>query len=144
MEGLGIAANVIAVIELSAKVASLCLEYSSAVKRAKSDIQRLLHELGTLKITLEGVRQLLESPNGGRLQTSQRLRDGLNGCSFQLTELETNLENKLNAEKSRKVMRKFGFRALKWPFESKDTDGIIATFERCRDTLSAALNVDQT
>lgn len=96
MEGLGIAANVIAVIELSAKVASLCLEYSRAVRRAKSDIQRLLHELSTLKVTLEGARQLLESPNGGRLQTSQRLRDGLSGCSSQLTKLETKLEAKLN------------------------------------------------
>lgn len=80
MEGLGIAANVIAVIELSAKVASLCLEYSRDVKRAKSDIQRLLRELGTLKVALEGARQFLESPNGRRLQTLQRLRDGLSGC----------------------------------------------------------------
>jgi hypothetical protein len=41
MEGLGVAANVIAVIKLSAKVASVCLDYSRAVKHAAKDIDQL-------------------------------------------------------------------------------------------------------
>lgn len=144
MEGLGAAANVIAVIDLSAKVASLCLQYSRAVKNAKSSIQRLLNELGMLKVTLQGARQLLESPDGGRLQTSQRLRDGLSGCEIQLKELERQLDDTLNVGRWQKKMSRFGCRALKWPFGSKDVNDIIATFERQRNTLSMALIIDQT
>lgn len=144
MEGLGAAANVITVIELSAKIVSLCLEYSSAVKSAKSDIQRLIDELYTLKITLEGARQLLESPDGGRLRTSQRLRDGLSGCETQLRELERQLKDTLNVGRQQKAMNRLGFRALKWPFESKNVNDVIAIFERQRNTLSTALTIDQT
>ncbi len=39
-------------------------------------------------------------------------------------------------------MSRFGFRALKWPFESKEIDSIIKNLERYRDTLSAGLAVD--
>jgi hypothetical protein len=41
MEAVGSAASIIAVIELSAKVASLCFQYSSAGKNARSDVERL-------------------------------------------------------------------------------------------------------
>ena len=40
MDGLSAAASVLAVIEVSMKVASLCSQYSTAVKEAKNDILR--------------------------------------------------------------------------------------------------------
>ncbi|KAF2183679.1 hypothetical protein K469DRAFT_634847 [Zopfia rhizophila CBS 207.26] len=144
MEGLGATASVIAVINLSAKVALLCFRYSTAVKNAKPDIERLQEEINRLKTTLEGLRQLLKSTNGPRLQTSQLLREGLSGCSSQLTKLETKLEKKLNPGGTREIMGRIGIRALKWPFESKEVDGIVKTLERYRDALSAGLTIDQT
>ncbi|KAK4033059.1 vegetative incompatibility protein HET-E-1 [Parachaetomium inaequale] len=142
MEAVGSAASIIAVIELSAKVASLCFQYSSAVKNAKSDVERLQGELERLTTTLQGAQRLLESPNGKRLQTSQGLRNGLIDCSSQLSELQSRLEKKLNPGSARKAMSRIGFRALKWPFESKEIDSIIKNLERYRDTLSAGLAVD--
>jgi hypothetical protein len=144
MDGVSSAASVITLIGLSAKVASLCLQYLNEVKNAKSDIERLRGELESLKIVLENARQLLQCSNGTRLQTSQRLRDGLDGCSSQLTELQTKLEKKLNTRAARRRMSRLGIRALKWPFESKDVNGIITILERYRDMLSAALTIDQT
>ncbi|KAK4161938.1 vegetative incompatibility protein HET-E-1 [Cladorrhinum sp. PSN259] len=142
MDGVGAAASIIAVIELSAKVASLGVQYSSAVKNAKSDIERLQVELQRLETTLQGARELLESPNGKSLKTSQGLVDGLANCSSQLTQLQSRLEKKLDGGSTRKVMRRLGFPALKWPFESKEINGIIKNLERYRDTLSAGLAVD--
>jgi hypothetical protein len=81
MEGVGAAASIIAVIELSAKVASLCVQYSSAVKNAIPDIKRLQGELEGLNTTLQGARELLESPNGKSLKTSQDLVGGLTNCN---------------------------------------------------------------
>ncbi|KAL8296250.1 hypothetical protein RB600_001638 [Gaeumannomyces tritici] len=43
-----------------------------------------------------------------------------------------------------KVMRRIGLRALTWPFEAKDVDKIIANLQRDQDTISAALQIDQT
>jgi uncharacterized phage infection (PIP) family protein YhgE len=142
MEAVGSAASIIAVIELSAKVASLCLQYSSAVKNARSNVERLQGELERLTTTLQGAQQLLESPNGKRLQTSQGMRDGLSDCSSQLTQLQSRLEKKLNPGSARKAMSRIGFRAIKWPFESKEIDSIIKNLEQHRDTLSVALAVD--
>ncbi|RYP31190.1 hypothetical protein DL766_004498 [Monosporascus sp. MC13-8B] len=144
MDGLGSAASVVAIIDLSAKVASLCFQYSAAVKNAKSDIERLRGEVDRLKTTLEGARRLLDSPNGARLQTSQPLSDGLRDCASQLAKLETKLEKKLNRGTMRRMMSPFGFRALKWPFESKEVDNIIQNLNKSRDTLSTSLNIDQT
>jgi hypothetical protein len=72
------------------------------------------------------------------------LRDGLDGCSSQLTELQTKLEKKLNPGAARRTMNRLGIPALKWPFESKAVNGIITILERYRDMLSAALTIDQT
>lgn len=143
MEPLSGAASVIAVIQISQAVASLCFQYLRNVKNAKSDIERLQGELGRLNVVLEGAQKLLDGPNGARLRTSQGLRDGLTGCSLQLEGLKTKLEKKLNTGKTGKIMSLCGSRALKWPFESKDVDGIICTIERYRDTLSAGLSIDQ-
>jgi hypothetical protein len=140
MEMVAEAASVIAVIELSAKVASLCFQYSTAVKNAKSDIEHLQRVANSLKTTLEDARQLLESPNRARLPTSQKLHDWLAGCSSQLTELE----RKLYPSKRRKVMSKVGFRALKWPFTSQDVHNIIKKLEKYQQTFSLCLNIDQT
>jgi STAND-like protein len=142
MEAVGSAASIIAVIELSAKVATLCFQYSKEVKNAKSEIERLHGELDRLKKTLEGAQQPLKSPDGGLLRISQRLLVGLHGCSSQLTNLQTKLEKKLKPSTQRKMMSQFRITALKWPFESKDVDGIITTLAQYRDTLSTALVVD--
>ncbi|PMD32232.1 hypothetical protein L207DRAFT_572057 [Hyaloscypha variabilis F] len=142
MDVLSAAASVIAVIQISESVASLCSQYFTAVKNAKPDIELLQGELGRLKTVLEGAQQILKGPNGARFHTSQPLRDGLSGSSLQLNELEKKLKEKLNLGKTGKVMIHFGFRALNWPFEKGEVDGIIQILKGYRDTLSAALVID--
>jgi Fungal N-terminal domain of STAND proteins len=140
MDGVGAAASVIAVVELSAKIASLCIQYSLAVKHAKTDIEHLRGEVNSVTDLLRRVEQLLQRPDNTQLSASQKLRDALRDCFSQLTELKT----KLNPGKTRKAMSNFGIRALKWPFESKEVETIINDLERCKQTISLALQVDQT
>jgi hypothetical protein len=144
MEAVGAVASIVAIIDLSAKVASLCCGYATAVKNAKSDIERLQQEVSLLKATLEGALQLVETPNDARFQTSKRLRDGLGGCSLQLKELEAKLGKWLSPRNTCKMMNCFDLRPRKWPFESKDVDDIIKTFEQHRDTMCGGLDIDQT
>jgi hypothetical protein len=70
-EALGLAASVIAVVELSAKVASLCFEYYTNVKNARDDITCLQREADGLKVTLQQVLSLLNGPNGTKLEDSR-------------------------------------------------------------------------
>ena len=72
-EAIGVAGSVIAVVELSAKVASLCLQYSKDVKHAKGDILRLRRQVNDLGNVVDSVQQLLDGPGGQRLRSSQNL-----------------------------------------------------------------------
>ncbi|KAI0388371.1 WD40-repeat-containing domain protein [Xylariaceae sp. FL0594] len=41
-------------------------------------------------------------------------------------------------------MTRFGLRALKWPFESKEVDKILQELARCMQPVTTALQIDQT
>lgn len=41
-------------------------------------------------------------------------------------------------------MRRFGLRALKWPFSRMEMESVIANLERCEQTIMLGLQVDQT
>ena len=139
MSGLELAASVIAVIDLSAKVASLCFQYSTDVKNASKDIERLRGEATNLKTALEGVRRLLEGPNGSRLSASREFLHVLGKC---LSHLKT-LEKKLEPGKTHRAIGRIGVR-LAWPFKGNDFESIIENLGRCREVISLGLQVDQT
>ena len=139
-EALGLVANVIAVVELSAKVASVCFEYYTNAKNARDDIAHLRREADGLKVILKQVQSLLNGPNSAKLEASRTLRNGVNGCFSQLADLETKLES----GRRHQVMRRFGVRALKWPFKNKEVEGIMKDLGRCKDMIFLGLQVDQT
>jgi hypothetical protein len=140
MEGLGIAANVIAVVDLSAKVASLCFQYSKEVASARADIQRLGTQVGNLGIALCGTQHLIKGVKGQSLLISQELVGSLSDC---IAELEK-LEKKLKPNSARTRMRRLGLRALKWPFSSKEVDQVLTSLQRHEKTIMLGLQVDQT
>ncbi|RKK75904.1 hypothetical protein BFJ68_g18070 [Fusarium oxysporum] len=139
-EALGVASSVIAVVDLSAKVFSLCLQYSREVKNAKNDIGRLRKEVVAFQDITEKLKALLEEPRGKELKASQQLVSAIEDGHSTLGRLE----QRLQPSTGRKAMRRFGVRALKWPFESKDVEGAVQNLERCRGSISLALNIDQT
>ena len=137
-EALGLAASLIAVIDLSAKVASQCSKYYANVKNARDDIKRLQEEIERLKATLGQVQSLCDGLNGVKLQSSQNLRDGVKDCKKQLAQLETKLE-----PRRYKLMSRFGRRSLTWPFKSNEVEGIMKILRKCKDSISLSLQVSQ-
>jgi DNA repair exonuclease SbcCD ATPase subunit len=140
MDGLSAAASVTAIIDISAKVASLCFQYAVAVKDAKRDIERLQRTITDVKNILEKVKQLLDEQDKTRLSATRKLSDSLEECHQQLQELKTQLD----PGKTRKVMHSFGVRTLKWPFTNRQVEKTVASFEQYKQTFSLALHVDQT
>ncbi|KAI8663500.1 hypothetical protein NCS57_00951200 [Fusarium keratoplasticum] len=139
-EAVGLAASVIAIIDLSTKVTKLCSDYYTAVRSARDDITRLQSQLGNLDECLQGAQRLLNDPNSQSLTTSQKLKDSVDGCTSELVQMQ----NRLDPGKARKAMRRFGLRALRWPFDSKEVSGIISSLERYSQTIIWCLQIDQT
>lgn len=140
MEALGIATNILAIIELSAKVASVCLQYSKGVKNARADIDRLFTEVNNLENVAKSFHELLESSHADKLKISQQLFVTIENSRSHLQELE----QKLHSKTARKAMSRLGVRALKFPFQSKDIEKILKDISACTQTISLALQVDQT
>jgi hypothetical protein len=140
MDGLSGAASVIAVVDMSAKIASLCFQYSMAVKDAKDDIERVQGRVGDITHVLEKIKQLLDSQDKTRLSTTDNLFSSLRRCLRELQDLKVKLE----PGKGRKTMSRIGLRALKWPFTSKQVDKIVATLEGYKQTFMSALEIDHT
>ncbi|KAF5658789.1 kinesin light chain [Fusarium circinatum] len=101
-EAVGLAASIIAIVELSAKVGKLCVQYSTAAGSARADITRL----------------------------QSRLKD-LDARSWECAEGHAS-------------MRRFGLRALKWPFDSKEISTVVSNLEHYKQTITLCLQVDQT
>jgi hypothetical protein len=140
MDGLSGAASIIAVIDISAKILSLCFQYSVAVKDAKKDIERVQRKVTDIKAILKKIKQLLDGRDRAQLSTTHELSDSLKECFRELEELKAELE----PGKTRKAMSRFGVRALKWPFTSKQVENIVSGLERYEQTFTLALQVDQT
>jgi hypothetical protein len=139
-EAFGVAASALAVAELSAKIILQCFEYSRAVKHAKDDVERVLKEVRNWEAVMKEIKDLLDSPQGTRLRTSQKLCDSLEGGRSRLE----GLLDKLIPGKTRQTITRFGFRALKWPFNSKEIEKILQDLSRCMQPVTTALQLDQT
>ncbi|KAI9856456.1 MAG: hypothetical protein M1813_009112 [Trichoglossum hirsutum] len=139
MDGLSGAASVIAVVDISAKITSLCFQYLTAAKDAKNDIERLQRKVAKIGGILEKIKQLLDGQDKARLPTTSELSDSLKECFRELEELKAELE----PGKTRKAMSRFGVRALKWPFTGKQVEKIVSGLERYEQAFTLALQVDQ-
>jgi hypothetical protein len=140
MAGIGEAASVIAVIDLSAKVASLCFQYSYEVAGAKEEITSLQEELGNLQNVLEQLKKFLDQPDGAKLSTLPGVKRALDAIQNQLQVVD----KKLDIEKSRNPLKRYGLRAMKWPFESKNVEKIVARLEHHKSAITLALQINQT
>ncbi|KAH7190147.1 hypothetical protein DER44DRAFT_118087 [Fusarium oxysporum] len=139
-DALGVASSIIALVDLSAKVLSLCFQYSREVKNAKDDIERLRKEVAAFQATTEELKSLVEGSRGKELRASRQLVSVIEDGRSTLGKLAQELQ----PSTSRKAMRRFGVRALRWPFQSKDIQGTIQNLAGCRANIFLALNVDQT
>ncbi|KAM0348445.1 hypothetical protein ACHAP4_010960 [Fusarium culmorum] len=117
-EALGVASSVIAVVDLSAKVISWCVQYAQDVSHAKEDKKRLAEELTRLNLASVNTRNLLDGPHGSRLKASHALLLATVDSQSQLKRIERQLAE-------RNGQGKVSFKALKWPFKSKDVHSIL-------------------
>ncbi|KAK1589765.1 uncharacterized protein LY79DRAFT_517222 [Colletotrichum navitas] len=139
-EAFGLAVNIAAIVQLSTKIAKVCLQYSKEVKNAREEIARVEEATLNLKAVAESALKLLEGPHGATLKTSQTLLSAARAAASRLKALDA----ELRPSDTRKAMRRFGVRAFKWPFQSKDVEKIVQDIERYTQMISMGLQIDQT
>ncbi|KAI5838616.1 hypothetical protein DFP73DRAFT_502743, partial [Morchella snyderi] len=139
MEGLSIAASLIAVIQLTGKVSFLCYGYISKVGQAQQDIESFLEELTSLGKFL-GLIDSYVKADPATSDALQALDKPLDTC---MRELE-NLESKLKPKKTKRAWfkKKMGLTSLMWPLKEKEVTEIISRIERNKTSFLLALSLD--
>uniref|UniRef100_A0A0D2XTW7 Nephrocystin 3-like N-terminal domain-containing protein n=1 Tax=Fusarium oxysporum (strain Fo5176) TaxID=660025 RepID=A0A0D2XTW7_FUSOF len=138
-EVLGIAANVIAVVEISVKILQVCSQYGQDVTNVKADVAELQQEVETLYDTAKKVKTLIEGSQGAKLKASQDF-------ALKITEtlsLLSKVDAKLQPPAKSSVRQHLGLKSLKWPFESGQVHLVVQRIRRCSESLSLALQVDE-
>ncbi|RBQ66094.1 hypothetical protein FVER14953_03204 [Fusarium verticillioides] len=130
LEGLGIVANVIAVVDLSLKVISWCSKYAQDVKDSSDGRARLLQAAITLHYESEKIRHLLTGKNGSKLKASQKLAHAMGSSEVQLRELESLLSDKTNCS------------SLRWPLRKEKVESAIRNIENATKNLLEVLQID--
>lgn len=140
MDALSSAASVIAVIQLTGSLVKLCGGYIQEVKDARDAISTLQQAIAGLQGTLQDLHKFLQSNDGMALPTSLRLVSNITHCLSDLRALEA----RLDPRKGKKLMRKMGLRALRWPLKRAEMEGVIQNLERHKSSFLLSLQVDQT
>jgi hypothetical protein len=103
-EALGLAANIIAVIQISEQVVSACYHYYRTVKDAKKDIIAIINVVNGLKSMLDSLGVLIvenDDPNDLPPSCLTCLDEPLRICESTLKELGISLGVKFDANSAR-------------------------------------------
>ena len=140
METVGPVAGIIGIIQLAKKVTSSCYEYLIAVKNAEKDIERLRNETESLKEIFENVNKRSTQKDVATLLSSPAMLRSLKDCSTQLSRVI----DKLQPRKGTRLVNKLKLRELKWPLETQEVDKIIGCLQSSKQSISLALQLDQS
>ncbi|KAL8788064.1 MAG: hypothetical protein Q9195_007478 [Heterodermia aff. obscurata] len=142
MDPLSLTASIIAVVQISGAIVSLCYEYRTGAKDAAKEAIRITEELKSLQDLLERLLKLAEvevARGSSRLQTIQPLLEPggvLARCQDDLTALQLKLAPATGV--------KMLINKLKWPLTEKEVKKAIEDVARTREAISLALITDQT
>lgn len=133
---LGIAASIIAIIQLTERAATLSYRYTSGVKQAPVHFQSLLDELDSLSKVLATLHDSAKARPGSTELGKLSDHDGpLRGCILELEKLHGKLQPKVGWGR---IINRF-----MWPLKEKETFDMILRIERYKNLFMLAINADQ-
>ncbi|KIM99130.1 hypothetical protein OIDMADRAFT_201765 [Oidiodendron maius Zn] len=144
MDPISVTGTIIAVLQITSSLISICYDYRTGVKGATREAVQITEELTSLRNILESLLQVVEKSqssegkDGSRLATFELLaKDGglLMNCK---TELER-LKSKLEPETGWRKMRN----SLIWPLKEGEVRKALDGLERLKGTMVLALSTDQ-
>jgi len=156
-EALGIAASIIAVLQATSKVISICYDYKACASDSSWELPKIIDEIKGLRNVLETLERLASEIDvaqpaaKARLPTLQLLCGPGDGADTGLLDLcleeLVKLKDRLAPPKwlgPRGSRRQAIGQVLRWPLNRGDTVKMLETIGRFRDLLNLALTADQT
>lgn len=130
--------TIIAVVQISAKLVTVCHEYILGVKNAPREISRILDEVTSVRNVVE---QLIKSvdltgntPSSSYLSDLNRPDGPFKKCLAELTDLDNNINP---ARNSRLLSSKWT-----WPLRQRETEARLAALATIKSSLQLALTAD--
>lgn len=148
-EALGVVSGVIACLQITNTVLSVCYYYNAALQGASwelSRIQKEMEDLRTVLQALEPVANATVSSNQAQLPTLALLctpQGPLETCLKEIGRLQEKLKppewTKNHGRKRTALVQ-----SLRWPLKEAETIKILETISRIKETLQLALGTDHT
>ncbi len=147
MDGLSVAANVIAVLQVANSVISICYDFRAALKKSPWALTRVLDEITDLRGILEAIERVstadTQLPNSKLLVETCNLTHGpLSTCMAALNHLEGLLGSSTLGNSTISRWRALS-QAVTWQFKDKEITGILETVDRCKNTLKLAVSTEE-
>ncbi|KAL8780876.1 MAG: hypothetical protein Q9213_006266 [Squamulea squamosa] len=151
-EVLGLTASIVAVLQITQSVLSVCYDYSAALKGASWELTKAKDELEGLRSVLQALEPLMreaeatDPADNTKLPTLEALcrpRGVLQACVAEMQQLEKKLKGP-GWSKHLGPRRKAFLQSLRWPLQEDETRKALERIARFRDTLGFALDVDVT
>ncbi|EPE06550.1 nacht and ankyrin domain protein [Ophiostoma piceae UAMH 11346] len=133
------AASIIAVVQITERVLTLCHEYIKGVKNAAVEIQNTESELKTLQSILKRATELYTGPHKDKLEIPQSLVTALAACLSDIDKIKVKLEGDSKPARLSRI-----FQQLKWPMRRKEFEEFILVLQKHQANVSANLGIDQT
>lgn len=130
--------TIIAVVVTTAQVLSLLTKYYQGVQNARTDVELMVSEIQSFQHVLEKIQELLNSSNKMKLSTSS---SQVTAIVQSMSTLEK-LKDKLDPSHGKRMMKRVGFRALRWPLTKKEVNEYITHLDRCKGTLNLVFEAD--
>ncbi|KAH8817231.1 hypothetical protein F5884DRAFT_778825 [Xylogone sp. PMI_703] len=142
MDPLSVTGTLIAVLQITGAVISICYDYRQGAKNASREVIQISDELNSLKDVLDALLRMVEkdeSSDATTLATFELLTKPNGPLAACQTELEI-LKAKLEPEKGWRAVRQ----SLAWPLKEGEMRKTLSSLERMKSTMLLALSADQT
>jgi hypothetical protein len=150
MDGLSAAASLIAVLQVTSAVITICYAYRQGQKHSSREVIQLSDELNSLKDVLDALLRLVEKPEDSNATTNSSWNSENRLATFEVvvkpdgplftckSELER-LKAKLEPESGWRAVK----RSLVWPLKEGELRKALGALERLKGTMQLALAADQ-
>jgi hypothetical protein len=157
MDPLSVSASIIAVLQASNAIVSVCYNFKAAMRKTPWSLSRIIDEVKDIRRILETLELLSEE--GEYSSETDEETEGkkrrpifnllckpetgpLDSCLRELRFLEKKINN-LGGNKTSVTKTEALIQALKWHLSDRDARTSLARLQQCKNTLNLAITADE-
>jgi hypothetical protein len=143
-EVLGVAASIIAVIQIASSLISTCKRYIESVERVPSELRLILIEIAAIEGVFQNLRYLNDKDAANSSTILQELSDPINGCRECMAELQNLLPSDTLTTKEKTISQKLktNWVNLTWSIHRPKVGELLEKIAVYKSTITLAFSSD--